>query len=195
MSLISNKNQSITSSRAKYESLSCNEWRKVWFCESSGGFIASHVVKAADDLSRSGIVAEANGCRTLAEMGKHVLRLPENIPNLIDSVIVEGRPYRELLKYKRGEYKPRGYPDVYFDGQTWDFKETSTDNIDTIRQLIKDGKKADNVIFVGASSEEIKMILIAMERELGRELKNGTWLELPNLYCLNQCKLFKIWMK
>lgn len=195
MSLISNKNQSIVSSRAKYDALSFNEWRKVWFCESSGGFIASHVLKAADDLSRSGIVAEANGCWTLAGMGKHVLRLPENIPNLIESVTVEGRPYRELLKTKRGECKPRGYPDVFFDGQTWDFKETSTDNIDTIRQLIKDGKKADNVIFVEASNEVIKMILIAMERELGRELKNGTWLELPDLYCLNQRNLFKIWMK
>lgn len=29
---------------------------------------------------------------------------------------------RELLKNKKGEKKPRGYPDVYFDRQTWDFK-------------------------------------------------------------------------
>ena len=131
----------------------------------------------------------------LAEMGKHVLRLPENIPNLIDSVFIDGKPYRALLKYKPGELKPRGYPDVFFDEQTWDFKETSTDNIDTIRQLIKDGRKADNIIFFGVDDEEIKTILIAMERELGREIKNKTWLELPDLFCLRPCNLFSIWKK
>lgn len=181
--------------RREYEELTKGQWRKQWFCETSGGYVAAHMLKAPDDLTRRGIVAEVNGCMALAEMGKHVLRLPENIPNLIDSVFIDGKPYRALLKYKPGELKPRGYPDVFFDEQTWDFKETSTDNIDTIRQLIKDGRKADNIIFFGVDDEEIKTILIAMERELGREIKNKTWLELPDLFCLRPCNLFSIWKK
>lgn len=105
----------------------------------------------------------------------------ENIPDLIDDVVIDGKPYRALLKFKEGETKPRGYPDVYFDGQTWDFKETATENIDTIRQLIKDGRKADNVIFVGVNDGGMKAIEIAMQRELGRQREKGTWWELPNL--------------
>lgn len=82
-----------------------------------------------------------------------------------------------------------------FDGQTWDFKVTSSDNIDTIRQLIKDGRKADNVIFVGPDEWMIKSIEIAMERELGREKKNEVWMTLPNLYYLNENQLISIWLK
>lgn len=182
-------------SKKEYEALLKDQWIKQWFCDASGGYVASHVLKAVDDLTRSGIVAEVNGCIALAEMGKHVLRLPENIPDMLDKVMIDGKPYRELLKYKEGEKKPRGYPDVFFDGQTWDFKETFTDNIDTIGQLIKDGRKADNVIFMGMSNVEIKAIGVAMERELGREKKNGTWKELPNLYCLLDNQLIKIWLK
>ena len=157
------------------------------------GYVVAHVLKAVDDLSRSGIVAEVKGCFSLAEMGKHVLRLPENIPDLIDDVVIDGKPYRALLKFKEGATKPRGYPDVYFDGQTWDFKETATENIDTIRQLIKDGRKADNVIFVSVSDEGMKAIEIAMQRELGRQRGKGTWQELPNLYCLKERQMICFW--
>lgn len=182
-------------SKKEYEALPEDEWMKQWFCELSGGFVASHVLKAVDDLTRNGIVAEVRGCMALAEMGKHVLRLPENIPNLLDEVVIDGKPYPELLKYKIGETKPRGYPDVYFDGETWDFKVTSSENIDTIRQLIKDGRKADNVIFMGLDEEKVKSIEIAMERELGREKKNGTWMILPSLHYLIENQLISIWLK
>jgi hypothetical protein len=188
-------NPLIESSWREYEALTNGAWVKQWFFDETGGFVVAHRLKAADDMRRSGIVAEVEGCLSLAEMGKRVLRLPENIPYLIDEVVIDGMPYRELLKFKVGETKPRGYPDVYFDGMTWDFKETETENIDTIRQLIKDGRKANNVIFVGAGDEEIKAIGIAMEREFGRKLKDGSWMELPNLYCLKQLSLFSFWKK
>ena len=126
-----------------YEAMSKREWRKQWFCKHTGGYVVAHVLKAVDDLSRSGIVAEVKGCFSLAEMGKHVLRLPENIPDLIDDVVIDGKPYRELLKFKEGETNPRGYPDVYFDGQTWDFKTSKYNKVKSVRKLIMDGRKAD----------------------------------------------------
>ena len=83
----------------------------------------------------------------LASMGKHVLRLPENIPDLIDNISIIGIPFRKLLKFKPNESNPRGYPDAYFDGQTWDFKTSTFKNEDSLRQTIKDGRKAQNIIF------------------------------------------------
>lgn len=182
-------------SRAEYEALSEDEWIKQWFCDTSGGYVASHVLKAVDDMTRSGIVAEVKGCRILAEMGKHVLRLPENIPNFLDDTFIDGKPYCELLKFKAGEKHPRGYPDAYFDGQTWDFKETFTDNIDTIRQLFKNGRKADNVIFVVSSYADVSIVNSAVGRECGRRKCNGTWRELPNVYYLLEKRLLEIWIK
>lgn len=46
------------------------------------------------------------------------------------------KEYHELLKYKLGNNNPRGYPDAYFDAQTWDFKTSTYNNVETIRQLI-----------------------------------------------------------
>ena len=188
-------NPLIESSWWEYEALTNGAWVKQWFCDETGGFVVAHRLKATDDMRRSGIVAEVMGCLNLAEMGKRVLRLPENIPNLIDEVIIDGKPYRELLKFKVGETKPRGYPDVYFDGMTWDFKAPTYQNVESIRQIIKEGRKADNVIFKGIDDIGIKVILIAIYREIGRKKGNGTWYELPNLYYLCKNQLIEIWRR
>ena len=111
-----------------FQSLPDREWRKDFFSWETGGFVATHVLKGKDDLRRPGIVAEASACMELASKGKRVLRLPENIPELIDNIIIEGKPFRELLKYKQGATKPRGYPDMYYDSQTWDFKAPEFNN-------------------------------------------------------------------
>ena len=188
-------NPLIKSSWREYEALTNGAWVKQWFCDEIGGFVVAHRLKAADDMRRSGIVAEVMGCLNLAEMGKRVLRLPENIPDLIDEVIIDGKPYRELLQFKVGETKPRGYPDVYFDGMTWDFKNNTTENVDTVRQLIKNGRKADNVIFVISCYEEITLICSAIGREYGSKKHNTSWLELPNIYYLLDNQLSEIWIK
>lgn len=79
-------------SKKEFDNLPENEWIRQWFCESSGGYIAAHQFKAVDYMTRPGIAAEVRGCRVLAELGKHVLRLPENIPNLIDKYLLKGNP-------------------------------------------------------------------------------------------------------
>lgn len=185
----------IEKSKKKYEALPSEEWIKQWFCVTSGGFVAAHVKKTVDNMARSGIAAEVRGCLRLAEMGKHVLRLPENIPNLIDEIFIEGKPYRELLKFKEGKMIPRGYPDVYFDGQTWDFKAPTYQNVDSVRQLIKESRKADNVIFVVSNFDDIAAVHSAIGRECGRRKGNVTLNELPNVYYLLENQLTEIWIK
>ena len=157
--------------------------------------MVAHVLKAVDDLSRSGIVAEVKGCFSLAEMGKHVLRLPENIPDLIDDVVIDGKPYRALLKFKDGASKPRGYPDVYFDGQTWDFKTSEYVRVKSVRKLIMDGRKADNVIFILKDGNSLDVIKSALDSEIGNCLKNGTLAELPNIYYMSEGELVAILVK
>ena len=143
-----------------------------------------------------GIAAEVKACFDLARMGKHILRLPENIPDLIDEIIIVGKPYRELLKFKNGQTNPRGYPDAYFDGQTWDFKTSSFKNDDTLRHRIKDGRKADNLIFLSNdSNSDINAIKSATGREVGSRTKDGSWEELPNVFYLSEYQLTSIWKK
>ena len=179
----------------EYEALSTEEWRKDYFCEETGGFVATHVLKTKDDMTVPGIVAEVKACFELAKIGKRILRLPENIPDLIDVITIKGKPYHELLKFKQGETHPRGYPDAYFDGLTWDFKVSRSKKEDTLRQLIKDGRKADAVVFITTDEATNTRIRHALEREIGRRLKTGTWKELPDVYCMAGSNLLKVWNK
>lgn len=182
-------------SRAEYEALPEDEWIKQRFCDASGGYVAAHRLKVVDDLTRSGIVAEVKGCYALAEIGKHVLRLPENIPDLLDEVMVDGKPYRELLKFKVGEKKPRGYPDVYFDGQTWDFKTSKYRRIKSVRKLILDGRKADNVLFIITEHDQLELLKEAIHSEVGSRVEDGSWIHLPNVYYVCGGDLALLWHK
>ena len=190
----------IESSRREYDALPSSEWRKDYFNEENGGYIATHIYKERDDLRRPGIAAEVRACFLLAKLGKHVLRLPENIPEHIDYLKIAGYPYRMLLKFKPGETKPRGYPDAFFDGQTWDIKTSLFTNDDTLRHRLKEGRKADNVIFIPDRSVKvhqtnIKTIRSAIGREQGSRIPNGTWTELPDVYYLLPERLIPVWKK
>ena len=156
--------------------------------------MATHLHKERDDLRRPGIAAEVKACFELAQKGKHVLRLPENIPDLIDGIVIAGVLYRKLLKFKPGETNPRGYPDAYFDGETWDFKTSSYKNEETMRTQIKDGRKADNVIFLTTTTEQFKMLEKVINRELGKRKKDNSWMDLPNIYSLED-ELKLVWTK
>lgn len=179
----------------EYQSLPDDEWRKDHYYQETGGYVATHVLKEQDNTRRPGIVAEVTACYELAATGKHVLRLPENKPELIDAISIAGKPYRELLKFKSNEPLPRGYPDVYFDYQTWDFKTSTYHNVNTIRQLIKDGRKADNVIFIITDEQQIKTIINALERELGNRKRDKSWVFLPDLYSFWNGCLKALWEK
>ena len=185
----------ISASWREYQSLPDNEWRKDFFCPKTGGFVATHVFKVRDDMAIPGIAAEVKACFELAKMGKHVLRLPENIPDMIDEITIAGKSYRELLKFKPGEANPRGYPDAYFDGHTWDFKTSTFTNEDTLRHRIKNGRKADNVIFITNNQENVNTIKKDVNRELGKRKEDGSWMELPNVFALMNLDLIPVWVK
>ena len=187
--------KTIEASYLEFCSLPSKEWRKDFFSWETGGFVATHVLKAKDAVKRPGIAKEVEACLALAKMGKHVLRLPENVLDKIDTIHINGKPYRELLKFKPGFEKPRGYPDVYFDGQTWDFKTSTFRNEDSLRQTIKDGRKADNIVFVFDEEQQVLKIKYALEREYGRRIGNGTWSELPNVYGLTSKEISCLWIK
>jgi hypothetical protein len=91
--------------------------------------------------------------------------------------------------------KPKGYPDVYFDGRTWDFKTSTYKNEDSLRQTLKDGSKADGVIFVVNMEEDFKMIECAIKSEIGRREKDGSWTALPDVYGWFQGELREVWNK
>ena len=179
----------------EYQALPHNEWRKDFFCFETGGYVATHVLKAKDKHKRPGIIAEENACLELAKLGKHVLRLPDNVLKLIDEITIDGKKYRELLKFKPGALKPRGYPDAYFDGQTWDFKAPTYQNVDSLRQLIKESRKADNVVFVMSDPDSIKTVFSAIGRECGRRSSSNTWKELPDVFYLLKNQLAEVWKK
>ena len=182
-------------SRWKYLSLPEDEWSKDHFSWVTGGFVATHFLKAKDQMKRPGIVAEVKACLELAEMGKQILRLPENVLDKIDTIFIDGKRFRELLKFKPGETKPRGYPDVYFDGETWDFKTSSYEKEDTVRQHIKDGRKADNVIFIIKEWRDAEVINNSLRSEIGMRKRNGSWSDLPNVYCWVCGTMVKLWGK
>ena len=186
---------SVERSWREYQALPDKEWRKDFFDPLSGGFVATHVLKAKDDMRLTGILAEIEACLRLAIEGKRVLRLPENVLNNLDRIKIQGLPYKDLLKFKQGQDKPKGYPDAYFDGQTWDFKAPKSFNNESIRQMIRNGRKADNVVFVIAKPEYILEIQTAIGREYGNRLKDGSWSDLPDVFGVMEGALFLIWRK
>ena len=128
---------------------------------------------------------------------EHILRLPENIPELIDNIFINDKTYRQLLKFKANKSNPRGYPDVYFDGQTWDFKTSTFANEETLRQTIKDGRKADNIIFLSPLiiPYHLEALNRAIGREIGSRLKDGTWKDLPQIFYFSSNQLITVWTK
>ena len=187
----------IVRSWIEYQSLPDREWRKDYFSWETGGYVATHKLKARDNTQLKGIKAEVHACLLLAVFGKKVLRLPENVADKIDIIKIGGRPYRDLLKFKPKSNKPRGYPDAYFDEQTWDFKTSTYQNEDSLRQVIKEGRKADNLVFMlsNAAISNLTAIKTAIGREYGSRAKDDTWIELPTVYYLSESQLIKIWEK
>ena len=186
---------SIQSAWREYQALPSSEWRKDYFDETTGGYVATHVLKGKDTMKRIGIAKEVTTCLELAKTGKRLLRLPENTLDKIDNIIIDGQIFRQLLKFKPGNTKPKGYPDVYFDGQTWDFKTSTFKNEDSLRHTIKEGQKADAIILIVNTPEDFLMVESAIKSEIGRRTTDGTWVELPDVYCWFQGKLDQIWNK
>ena len=158
----------IEEARLKYDSYDDCEWIKAGFDDNSGGYCVYHKRHNFTETGGGG-EAEKKVGKLLAKLGKQVEFLPEG--------------------WKKS-------PDINFDGQTWDIKYIDNANEQTIRNHIKDGRKADNVLFY-FTPDDYKNILIdnAIKREVGRFLKRQIY-KLPNIYVIDEINFLKmLWKK
>ena len=162
------KTEYIKEARQKYDAYDTKVWIKAYFDENSGG---CNVYHKKHNFTKTGGGGEA-----------------EKIVGII------------LAKYhsKQIEFLPEGKeksPDIKFDNQTWDIKFIDKANEQTIRNHIKDAKKADNAIFYFTKEDKYLLLISATKREVGRHIK-GQIKKLPDIYVIDQNGLFSaLWKK
>ena len=163
------KSDIIKAAIQKYNSYD-SEWEKAYFDELSGGYNVYHI---NHNFSKKG----GGG----------------------DAEITVGKI---LAKYngKQVEFLPEGgkkSPDVKFDNKTWDIKLIDNANETTIRNNIKDARKAENVIFYwDYSIEKLEYLRSAIIREVGRHRKYNRTHEIPNIYYIEKNGLLMLlWEK
>lgn len=151
----------IQESWRKYNTYDLKYWERKYFNEETGGFNVYHKKHQFTETS-GGAKAERIVGKILADLGKQVEFLAEN-----------GASSKK--------------PDIRFDEQTWDIKSIIKANEDTIRQYIKDARKAQNVIFYSGDFVKTDQIKSAIEREIGRyKSMNRDISILPNIYMINK---------
>lgn len=181
-------------SKKEWDNIDTGIWNKTKFYSESGGFIAAHKLKAPDYKKdkTGGVYGENAVNEMLAKIGKHIYRLPDNVSG---DIPILGKPYRELLKYKE-DGKVYGYPDDFFDGQTWDIKSIKTANENSIREHIRNGRKADNVIFFFNGDIEVNKFKEYVWNEIRYRQSKGKVQTLPNIYFINEKgNLIQYWNK
>ena len=154
----------ITKTLEKYNSYG-SEWEKAYFDKFSGGFNVYHN-KHQFAKKGGGGEAEIIVGKMLAKYnGKQVEFLPE------------------------GSY--RKSPDIYFDNQTWDIKLIDKANEETIRNYIKDARKADNAIFYWNENDKLDELKSAVTRSIGYFNKKNELNSMPNIYYVNKDGILK----
>ncbi len=139
--------------KEKYESYDEN-WTKDYFNDTTGGYNVSHIKHQFSDTKAvgaklSGGETEKLVARLLADKsGKQIEFLPEN-------------------------GKGKGKPDMAFDGQTWDIKNISMANENTIRKCIEDARKAQCAIFYWDEESRLDSLKSAINRTIGKFNKMG----------------------
>ena len=161
------KQKRIDAAIQKYNSYS-SEWEKIFFDKCSGGYNVYHKRHQFASTGGGGEAEKVVGKMLAKYNGKQVEFLPE------------------------GEKKS---PDVFFDNKTWDIKWIDNANETTIRNHIKDARKAENVIFYWNTNEKLIDLTNAANREIGRLIK-GQISNLPDIYYIDNKGLLKLlWKK
>ena len=136
-----------------------SDWTPVLYSCVNGGYNVYHKDHNFSKHGGGGYAEKVVGMVLAVINGKQVEFLPEN-PR-------EGK-----------------HPDLHFDDHTWDIKYINEANEETIRRYIRDGRKADRVIFYWQSmAGKLDMLKSATARELGHALKRGE--RFPGIYFLN----------
>ena len=162
------KVECIRQAQAKYEAYDPLFWTKEYFDEISGGYVVYHKDHNFTKTGGGGKAEKTVGEILAMYNGKQVEFLPE------------------------GDDKS---PDIRFDNHTWDIKYIEHSNEQTIRNHIKDARKADNAIFYFTKAEKFEIFSNSVGREVGRFLKGQTS-ALPDIYYIDKKSLLKLfWEK
>jgi len=172
-------------SKKEWDNIDTQIWNKEQYYPETGGFSVSHHKKAIDNLSdpTGGTQGEIEVVKLLAQKGKKIYRLPDNV--IDDTIPILGTPYYKLLKFNPKDNKWYGYPDLYLDGYTWDVKTTKSTKISSIREHIRDGRKADKVIFNLKESCTLDLLIKAIGLEVKFRDQRNELKSLPDMYVID----------
>jgi hypothetical protein len=167
---VNNPATHINDAESKYDSYDPAFWEKAYFDKYSGGFNVYH--KDHNFVKRGGGGdAEKVVGKLLAQFnGKQIEFLPE-------------KNYQKC-------------PDIYFDNKTWDIKLINIANENTIRNYIKDARKAGNAIFYWTGKDKLEELKNAVLRSIGYFKKKNELHLMPDIYYINKEGVLKsIFMK
>lgn len=134
------------------------DWLPVLYSVQNGGYNVYHRDHNFSKQGNGGYAEKIVGMVLAVENGKQVEFLPEKL---------------------RGTK----CPDFQFDGYTWDVKSINLANENTIRKCIRNGRKADRVLFYWQNANKLESLKSATERELGNSRKRGE--SFPGIFYLN----------
>jgi hypothetical protein len=157
---VANRGKFLKAAQAKYNSYNSENWTKVYFDEFSGGFNVYHREHNFAKKGGGGHAEKTVGKMLAKYNGKQVEFLPES-------------SYREN-------------PDINFDDQTWDIKFIDNANEGTIRNYIKDARKAKNAIFYWDENDKLEELKSAVVRSIGYFKKKNALNSMPNVYYINK---------
>jgi hypothetical protein len=157
----------VEAARSRYDAYDSKEWDKAYFDEFSGGFNVYHRKHQFREKS-VGSEAEKTVGKMLAKLGKQVEFLPEG---------------------------GKKSPDLGFDDKKWEIKYINNANETTMREYVKDARKAGNVIFYWDKNDKYAELNMAVIREAGRMAKNNQINEMPDIYILENGDLKLLWSK
>jgi hypothetical protein len=144
----------------KYNSYDPGIWKKAYFDKLSGGFNVFHKEHNFSKKGGGGKAEKTVGKMLAKYNGKQVEFLPEST-------------------YQKS-------PDVNFDNQTWDIKFINNANVETIRNYIKDVRKAENAIFYWNKNDKLNELKGAVARSIGYFKKKNKLHTMPNIYYINK---------
>jgi hypothetical protein len=160
-------NEQIATAWKAYTAYDDEQWEKICFDDRTGGYNVYHREHKFAKEGGGGDAEKTVG-RMLARLGKQVEFLPE---------------------------KNRKSPDLRFDGQTWDVKYLRTNKEETVRKTIRDGRKADNIIFYWDGESKLTPLHDAIIREAGRFMHAGRLHTLPRIYYMDADGNLKLFWK
>jgi hypothetical protein len=166
---VTGREEIITNARKAYGAYDEKVWSKAYFDEYSGGYNVYHKNHQFAKKGGGGDAEKEVGVLLAKYNGKQVEFLPE---------------------------RTKKSPDVLFDGKTWDIKYIEKASEHTVRDYIRDARKADNAIFYFLDGNKYAVLESAVLRETGRFIKNGRINELPDIYYINNERILKrLWSK